>query len=258
MRAIELYEYHETKTISLSPEIIDKIKKDCAIALSSNPIYRGIEDEDYIDVLYGKNPNKPRKSAYTSNYYTIMMDELPSWRNFPKRSLSWICSGSRNKAGVYGRIYRVLPVGNPKIVVGSDDDIWTSFDAGINNLLTPNFKDLNDVNETLDEICSKRGYNDVENLDELSTLVDLSAKDQLNGIQGNESKYDELFVKPLLNDVIGSGGFIKLMDEVMDPELNYIKMYNLKSIPSGNLEMWFSEQAYFIEQNVFNQVFSKQ
>lgn len=75
------------------------------------------------------NPKKhERESANTSNFYTLLMDNLPQWKDYPKRGKSLICSNSEE--GAYGdssNKFLVLPVDNAKIGVCSEYDFWESF-----------------------------------------------------------------------------------------------------------------------------------
>lgn len=66
-----------------------------------------------------------RKSANTSNQYTIILDEvLP--KEFPKRSASIICANweNRDHAGRYGKLYAIIPFDGVKIGVCPEFDMW--------------------------------------------------------------------------------------------------------------------------------------
>lgn len=70
-----------------------------------------------------------RKSANTSNYYTLLMDNLPSWSRYPRRSKSIVCSNDKYTAAnySYGRSqYIVFPYDTCKIGICPDSDIWDS------------------------------------------------------------------------------------------------------------------------------------
>ena len=67
----------------------------------------------------------PRKSANTSNYYTVLFsDILPSWKKFPRRDESWICTTSFNEAVGYGKVYGVFPLGDPLLGICPKQDMW--------------------------------------------------------------------------------------------------------------------------------------
>lgn len=70
-----------------------------------------------------------RNSVDTDNYYNLLMDNLPSWSEYPKRSKSIIGSLDRGTAEGYGTLYRVIPIfENSKVAVAPKFDIWWSFD----------------------------------------------------------------------------------------------------------------------------------
>src|SRR5882762_7031765 len=103
------------------------------IASVKNPhttIYRGLNGHEE-NILYVDPTNYTRRSANTDNYYTLLMDNLPSWSKFPKRSKSLICTTDSDNADTYGQVkgsvYVVLPLGNPIIACCDGEDLWDSF-----------------------------------------------------------------------------------------------------------------------------------
>ena len=93
-----------------------------------NSIFRGMKDIGQVKVADGNKIN--RRSAYAqNNLYTILMSEiLPSWKEYPKRTNSFICSSRVLYARFYGETqYHIIPLENQKIVACSSDDIWQSF-----------------------------------------------------------------------------------------------------------------------------------
>ena len=92
---------NEGRTQSISSDeairILDKHCKESVNALMEGYYYieRIIEFfyKDYGFIDPSKHPE--RKSANTSNYYTILVNHLlPSWKKYPKRSI--ICSSFRS------------------------------------------------------------------------------------------------------------------------------------------------------------------
>jgi len=92
-------------------------------------LYRGVDNTSeygYID----SNKGTPRMSRGTLNYITLLMDNLPSWKSYPKRSHGVICSTIESSASYYGTtLYRVIPYDNSKVGVCSSNDMWSSFDS---------------------------------------------------------------------------------------------------------------------------------
>ena len=78
---------------------------------------------------FGDGSKLNRKSANTRNYYTLIMDNVPEWDPYPKRSKSFICSSQRSGAGGYGQtVYVVIPLEGQDIGVCPAPDLWGSFD----------------------------------------------------------------------------------------------------------------------------------
>lgn len=69
-----------------------------------------------------------RTSQNTLNYYTLILDDIPAWSKYPKRSKSLICTNTRRKAINYGTVYRVFPYDNSNMGMASMPDIWDSFE----------------------------------------------------------------------------------------------------------------------------------
>lgn len=95
-------------------------------------IYRGM-----IDSFVNTNPvtllhySTERVSAYTSNKYNILVSKyLPSWKDYPKRNKSFICSTDIERAGVYTEDSDpciIVPTDDARIGICSSYDFWFSF-----------------------------------------------------------------------------------------------------------------------------------
>src|SRR5574344_698462 len=105
----------------------------CDVALENYKkgirIYRGMPSD--IPILYGDYSNNIRRSTDTNNYYTEILDNSPDWRDYPKRSKSFICSVAQARAKSCSNghdFYVVLPLNDPVIGVCGTNDIWYGFD----------------------------------------------------------------------------------------------------------------------------------
>lgn len=121
-------------------EAIDMVNKNCSIILDKykrHPewkIYRGLKISPNYQFT---DPSKgaPRYSkGKIGNYYTLLMDNLPNWKKYPKRSRSIICTNSFSEAATYGDIYVVFPFNNANFGVAPTGDIWLSFMGNVSNL----------------------------------------------------------------------------------------------------------------------------
>lgn len=232
--------------------------------LKKNFIFRGSHSKAII-----RNHPEGRKSANTSNEFTFLVDNfLPSWRDYPARSESFICSTSPNTAAAYGDIYYVLPFGNPYIGVCSENDIWYSFpnieelDKGGSNVPNINYAlleinhliELNNENDNDDDF--EIGIDTVEELKEIIARAELLVKDKtrmkkmmarLNDRSQNNSQSD--IALEILHRSRLHGGFIQGLDSLLDPKENNFKlMLPVKLLESKyfDKEVWFSSQAAFL------------
>lgn len=117
-------------------QVVQFLLTDFSEALNSQPIYRGMETNDYY--IISPDKNNPRKSANTYNYYTLIINNSVPWKNFPNREI--ICSTSARTATSYGLVYRIFPRNGAKIGICPDNDIWGSDFESNNNALYDLFK----------------------------------------------------------------------------------------------------------------------
>ena len=103
------------------------LQKYCSEALSIGfldfPIWRGFRDI-YEEYYYLDPSTGVRKSQNTSNHYTILMDNSPYMKGWPKRSNSFISSSGTRYAGGFGEMYMLVPYNGTKIAVCPDTDFW--------------------------------------------------------------------------------------------------------------------------------------
>ncbi len=133
------------------------VKKHCKKAynayLKGWAIYRGIKYP--INYHMFIDPSKStRKSANTSNYYTLLVDNNPLWKDYPKRSQSIICTNSQRKTLGFGEMFVVLPYDGSRMGVAPEHDFWFSFEKtlGFGN-------SLNYFNMKLDALGDSLGVN---------------------------------------------------------------------------------------------------
>ncbi len=97
--------------------------------LDNKGIYRGANN--YLnknDIAVEVTPGIRISTSKIPNVYTILLsDILKSWKKFPKRNKSHICSISRMVAGEYGTVYYVFPRNDAKIGICPTNDIFDSF-----------------------------------------------------------------------------------------------------------------------------------
>jgi hypothetical protein len=245
-----LLEQHSNRsdTTILSPEktvdlILDNCKK---FNFDDIHLYRDMNSEFNLLLI---DPIKiERKSAYTKNFYTYIIDNSNSWENYPKRKNSIICSIN------YYRDYIVIPYDGAIFGVCPFNDLWGSFkkiteELQIHSLYTFNSL-LNDLyfyffNTDLDD-STKDIYFD--NLDKLTNAI----KD--NDILDKRKVEDIVFWADvnLFNKMYQYFKKFKSVREALDT-LFYpedFKLLPYTSLPKDkNLEVWTESKCILIHEN---------
>lgn len=210
-------------------EAYDLLTKNCMQSVrkwfDGHKIFRATESKN--DFLFFDGGIEPRISRNTLNYYTLVINNHPSWKKFPKREL--ICSGgsgARALAHGAGRTnkYQVFPYDGAKIGICSEDDIWQSF----KNIQKAGFIDASEFNEWL--------Y-DKFNLPDDTWIGFIEETDTIEFV----SKYGDT----LYDYIIG----------MLDPKQNGFKLqtisrYNVKQ--EENVEVWTDSKCVLIGMGVVN------
>lgn len=100
-------------------------------------LYRGFDA--YPKIRIG-NPQagRDRKSRNAYNFYTMWMDNYPTFSHLPKRSKSFVMSTKQKTSEDYGDLYLVVPKDSAKVGAVGKGDIWMiNIDGPV---------DLNDLN----------------------------------------------------------------------------------------------------------------
>lgn len=218
---MRLYELTESKYVSLEEEsldeIIEKFRKPLKATVSGrNKIYRGMRDIGSKGIINGDMIQ--RKSANTTNYYTLIMGILPSWRNWPQRDNSLICSSSKSQASAYSRIsgremYVIIPLENQPVAVSPDDDFWTSF---VLDRFIPNMSNsLPYFNSEFEALGDDLGIGDppAESKEEMKKYLELM-QDKIDN-----ADTDNIMSGPLLR-FFKKNGVLNGLNKAFDPSEN--------------------------------------
>jgi len=226
-------------------ETIKLLEKNCKKAMKASykgsPIYRGLEssvDFAYIDPKKGS----PRYSRNTANYYTLINDNSPAWKKYPKRSESIICSTDKNYADGYGSTtYEVFPYDGAKLGVASERDYWFSF-------------------ENIGGLGHLSGFND--ELEKLFKQVDIPlSDDSFKKIQTAFNMFDLTFARDkesyreLQEDYRVMYGyddfwdFMKHIQEMLHPDNNSFELQRIgESLPESS-EIWTDSKSIMIRHD---------
>lgn len=239
---------------------VQTIKNNCKDFLnlykkSKNLLYRGSRSTNG-SFSYGDSSKGTRKSKNTENYYTLIIDNSSDWKQYPKRSKSFICTTSKNYAGDYGIPNLVFPKDGTSFGICPKGDIWNSFKTVEYDLEKFNsyigsighafdVKILDDTNENFKnsllklskKINSKKfdSYNDYKNY--------FVAHGDDRNLQYDNYKNFNVSRKFYEN----SDNIYKFLSSLLKPtEFKLQTTSNFSVVGSGGKEVWFSGPAVFV------------
>lgn len=232
-----LLQYNENKVLSSHYREINKndfdymLKRFCKnFDWNDTPIYKGFDNLE--QPYYVTNPQAiNRESRNTANYYTVIFDNSPYRKDFPKRNKSLICSTARFTAENYGDVYRVIPFDGAKIAVCPDYDFWVSF-----NSYNDGIRDLDCFNRHLFNIMIIAGIDIDTNI-----LIE-----QLNDLYTNHANIIRIY--NVNNDI----NFPLTLDELyqsFNPKNNDINLYDYKTyaqISNFDRECWLDSKVLLV------------
>jgi len=239
MRLLNFLNKSRSKSLSLK-KTKDILNNNCSDAVKSfkkgYKLFRGYY-KDHDDYLFlDPKKGKPRKSAYAShNYYTLFIDNLPSWKEYPKRSQSVICSSSYTKASHYSSlsknssVYIVFPYNGSKIGVCPHSDIFNSFKIyGAYSFL---FNDGDGFNRFLENLFYTEGISNASK--NWQRLKDAMKKFDTNY---DINDYTVGFTKLLRKWY--DGNMLKMWDKLLSPEYNNFRLTTKIDTIPNNRECW--------------------
>ena len=211
-----------------------KIQTLCSDALASYVqnnigIWKGFDRMVCNDVIFTDPTASARKSKNTSNYYTLLLDNLPLWQAYPKRSRSLICSSSENVAQKYSMFstpYLILPFNGAKIGVCPKSDIWASF---------KHWRYLPEINDTLARLhISEQSY---------AAMIE--------DIYNHSDSLAMSLNIPALATAATTRDIINIFNDVMDPFSNNFELITTSDLSGldDSRECWTSSSAYMIKRN---------
>ena len=227
-----------------------KLIKDKCFYDNAMPIYKGFQS------LYTNKykmikitDNGIRRSANTSNHYTLLMSEiLDSWKAYPKRNKCLVCSTSSLKAADFsgnGNAYLIYHNKNIKnIGVCSKGDLWDSFPYIKKKTKT----EVMDVfNEDLDDLI--RIYCNIKDSDRDAKFL-MNAIKQLSANINKELDLDTFLslsfeCRTLRNVIIKefNGNVYEALNTLLSPENNKFQLISIDELYNNpkyrGKEIWF-------------------
>ena len=134
MKKIQYFKLFESRTAELSEEEFFKILKEKCRDWISDPVYlqrtkNRLDGEfTYINPkIHFREPFIDKDSGVSSKHHTLLMDNLPSWEGFCKRSESIIFISKPLLTSSFGRYYYfVIPYDNANFSMAPGMDLWAS------------------------------------------------------------------------------------------------------------------------------------
>ena len=238
---LKLLPTDDQRTQHVSNGIISSVKNECGSALQQckygNSILKGFGVE-LTHTSYKIDPSlKQRVSVNTHNYYTVLMDNLPSWQEYPKRSRSLICSTSLYTARGFatGEPYNIFPIDGAKIAVCPRLDIWhvkltdnLTF-VGLNGIFRECKVSWYSYRNILDDIFQNRK--------KIATYLQDAA---------TTTSYNKI-----IDDIRSSDSqeqLITALDNLYNPDRLGFKLFSIEQLPAyKNREVWIGSPCYAVK-----------
>lgn len=201
-------------------------------------LYRGIESEVPEGILSGSSVGeRPRESKNTSNYYTLWMDNHPSFKDWPKRSRSFICTTRPHYAEEFGAVYIMVPSDKAKVGKVGKGDIW-GVQLGIGKIGGTAVRHYvihpNELNDLLDDILTTH----VKTYDDLAQAL-------------KNVKYEHIKSARLADQMLltGSDDMFQFVEKLLVPSAFAGTCDAGDLTLTTNGECWVEGEAVFIPTN---------
>jgi len=223
-----------------APSYIQNLKKG-----KTNVIWRGMPMDFYFAT--GDGSAFKRKAANTSNFTNLLVSNFDSWKDYPPRNQSYICSTSKATAHSFGDPMMVIPADNAQIGICPDFDFWRCFKILSNKFGLDGIDELNDF---LSEI-SAEDLNDTSIVELRSQLSQID-RDYLEeaihtGVSirfetAAQSMFEYLSERP-------HHTLLDALEHFLDPDLNGFDFTNAASLGNleNNFEIWIHGKVLIID-----------
>lgn len=161
-------------------KVISKCSDSVTNILNNNVIYRGLGTRNKAEFMIWQQSNRTRSSAnYGKDYYVDIINHLPSWKAFPDRSKSIICSIDYSYAASYSynyNTYVVCPINGSVLAHCNVLDFWESeVDSDRKKLLIEEFPQFrgtgHDIYDIIGEIYQLKKTSSGVNFDRLLKVL---------------------------------------------------------------------------------------
>ncbi len=240
------------------------------VKIYDNFFYKGINSDFEIPDIILKDPNSSVRKSKTQdihgNIYDLLLNNLPSWREYPRRNKSIIMTDSLDIAksfankdkGIYKKTFQVFPKYNSKIVVAPESDIWFSFMNGLGMLgLKGEKAKLQNFNRYLVEIL-KSNLVDEDIWTYESILSSLRALFKTAPYSINQLCFESKILFGKLKEFNKTPE--EIFDNLLSPNLNgfEIKKFNKSyELDNSNVELWTNAKYLLVNIEKVDEILSE-
>lgn len=217
-------------------DAVNFCQKNCQkfIKAGNYNIFRGYNKPSELFLIMDPSQGDSRKSTSGYEYTALLIDNLPSWKQYPKRSRSVICTSSKSESKEYGASWRVIPSDNCTFGVCPTFDMWLSFDKIMGRYTT-----VHQFNIAL----SKNQLSDKDWPSFKKDMIEMGSELTDSGIFNKLTRsilggsYEKL-IRLVFDDFIKSSNknIIEWLDDFMSPEKNGFSTDITKA--KKNSEIW--------------------
>jgi len=216
MKIVKYFKLFETRTAEITDREFAMLVEDNCKDYLANPKYiQRMKSEfngeySYIDpMLHQRMPLMVDDCGVHSTHHTLLMDNLPSWKGFPKRSESLIGNLRFSDDTAFGyRCYLIIPYDGANFGMAPSSDLWGSYcEVGdrkyeFNDVFTSSLSDLGVSENSYDAMVKdlQHCYDDYlvrerdrEHKRNLSYIDNIFMRFSSDGIGSVEEGFDKYF-----------------------------------------------------------------
>ena len=212
----------------------------------SPKMYRGDKLTSKIGFI---NPKLSRRfSPYASNnFYNLYLSNHETWKEYPSREYSVVCSTDFNKAREYNNeIYMLIPMKRTaKIAIAPNDDIWTSFLTNVGDLNNLN-REIANAKNVLERSGVKVSSKWDEDWNETEKIIKQYNKEFLE-----DPKTDQIMVTQIAAYLVQKyGSLYEALTILLSPSKNEFELKTFENFIKSNVsnkEVWTDEPCFMIK-----------
>jgi hypothetical protein len=229
--------------------------KDALWMLTENkPLYRGDDEAEKPVHKTGfatVDPSKTvRKSQNTKNYYTLIFDNHPDMKQYPKRSRSFIATTEIENASGYGdNAFVLIPYDGVKIGVVAAGDMWSHRISLFDDEFGDRIEAVNSSFSRIPELKLATSWKDWEQFDKKLKHNDINAIKNFENAFGGFEDEEAIAFKRYYN------GFLKEVFRAYSPYVLGFTCQTTKTL-NHNLdsEVWVGGPCMLISESMWKKM----